>query len=158
MSVPRVKTMRLGPEEVELALEATRALERRVEGVGRDREAMGRFLRRPSNVLVVAVEGERPIGFLLAYVLDRIETERVMVCLYEIIVDPDRRRRGIGTRMMETLGEVGAEVEATKIWTITNESNRAAVRLFTGTGAERDPGGDEAVFTFEPDPAAGPRP
>jgi aminoglycoside 3-N-acetyltransferase I len=61
------------------------------------------FLSRPDNVLIVANDGGVPVGFLLAYPLDRADRDQQMMFLYEVGVAEPYRRRGIGTQMITEL-------------------------------------------------------
>jgi ribosomal protein S18 acetylase RimI-like enzyme len=134
---------RLQPEDAPLALAAVRILKppAPAPGVG----FYERFLARPENILVVATDGPQPTGFLLAYLLDRLDGDRQMVCLYEINVCEPYRRRGVGRAMIEVLKAVCGQVEARKMWLLTNRSNEAAVHLYESTGARAD---DAVLFTY----------
>ncbi len=106
-----------------------------------------RFLARPENVLIVAEEDGAPAGFLLAYVLDRVDRDRRMVCLYEIGVLPGKRRRGLGAAMVEALLSWARAQGLMKTWVITDRSNEAAMRLYARTGGRPD-AGDDVVFVW----------
>ncbi len=140
---------RLGPDDAELAFEAIRTIKQPASGPGFSVQGLTSFLARPSNVLIVASENDRPIGFLLAYLLDRVDRDRPMACLYEIDVLEARRRQGAGRRMIEALKTVCSRIEATKIWAVTNRSNAAAVGLYRDTGATSAPERDDVVFVYD---------
>jgi ribosomal protein S18 acetylase RimI-like enzyme len=136
---------RLGPEDAALAAEAVR----RIKESGRivAEETMRRFLAKPENVLIVALEAAAPVGFLVAYALDRIDRDRRMVCLYEIGVVGEERRRGHARAMVDAL-LAGCRADGVmKTWVITDRSNEAAMRLYAASGARPGPGGD-VVFVW----------
>jgi ribosomal protein S18 acetylase RimI-like enzyme len=137
---------RLRPDDSRTAFEAIRKLKGADETSGLTAESTRRFLSQPRNVLIVASSDDEPVGFLLAYRLDRMDGERPMVCLYEIEVSEPFRRRGVGRAMIESLKGVCGEVNATKAWAITQRSNEAALALYRSTGADLAAGdGDVTV-------------
>jgi ribosomal protein S18 acetylase RimI-like enzyme len=140
---------RLGSDDSLAALDAIRAL--KSPHADRTMESLRRFLSRSENVLIVASLDGRPTGFLLAYLLDRIDVDRRMVCLYEISVATGSRRRGVGRAMIECLADLCRALDATKAWTITNRSNEAALGLFTSAGAKPGAGGDDLVLFWTAD-------
>src|SRR5262249_55481827 len=77
------------------------------------------------KVLVGAEEEGQPVGFLVAYVLDRVDGDRRMVCLYEIEVAEGYRRRGIGAALVDALRALCRGRGVTKIWVIASRSNAA---------------------------------
>jgi ribosomal protein S18 acetylase RimI-like enzyme len=149
VTTPEHRVLRLGPEEAWLALEAVRTVKRPAAGPDLGVDGIRQFLSRPSNVLIVAVEADQPIGFLLAYLLDRVDRDQPMACLYEIDVLESHRRQGAGRAMVDALKAVCTQAAATKIWAITHRSNAAAVGLYRTTGAVAAPEGDDVVFVYD---------
>lgn len=94
---------RLGADESNLALEALRLLKATDGYPTPAPEHLAQFLSRPDNVLIVATADGAPVGFLLAYLLDRANRDQQMMFLYEIDVAESHRRRGIGTQMITQL-------------------------------------------------------
>jgi aminoglycoside 3-N-acetyltransferase I len=138
---------RLGPEDAALGLEALR----RVKEARADRSHevyLARFLSRPENLLVVAEDDGGPAGFLVAYALDRVDRDRRMVCLYEIGVVAERRRRGLATAMIAELLAWCRSENVMKTWVITDRANAAAMRLYARSGGHPD-AGDEVIFVFD---------
>jgi ribosomal protein S18 acetylase RimI-like enzyme len=143
-----VQVRRLGTGDFDLAFQAIHALKRPQPSFGD--EHLRRFLARPENILIVAGQEGLPIGFLLAYLLDRVDRNQRMVCLYEVEVSEPCRRRGIGRAMIETLKTICRQENAMKTWVITNRSNLAAFGLYEGTGAAINASGDEVTFVYGP--------
>jgi aminoglycoside 3-N-acetyltransferase I len=144
-----MRVRRLGVEAVALAGEAVRSLKGPAPPDSSGDRHLRPFLARPENILLVAEEDGAPVGFLVAYVLDRVDRSRTMVCLYEIEVSPASRRRGIGRAMVTELLALCRRGNAAKIWVVASRSNAAAMRLYASTGA-RAAAPDDVVFVYEP--------
>jgi len=92
------------------------------------------FLRRRSNVMIAATDAGQPVGYAIAYVLERADRTEPMLLLYEIEVAPGRRRLGVGRAMIERLKLLGGERGVFKMWVLTNHANRAARALYGASG------------------------
>jgi ribosomal protein S18 acetylase RimI-like enzyme len=144
-----VRVRRLGIEDAELAEETLRALKGDAPEASSGDGSLRPFLARPENILIVADEDGAPIGFLVAYALDRVDRSQKMMCLYEIEVLEARRRRGVGRAMVEELIALSRRENAVKVWVVASRGNAAAMRLYTSAGA-RAPADDDVVFVYEP--------
>jgi len=138
---------RLGPADAALAVEALRRVKGTAADAGFGEEYLERFLAKPENVLLLADEGGAPAGFLVAYVLDRVDRDRRMICLYEIGVLPGSRRRGLARALVEALLSFGRESGVMKTWVITERGNEAAMRLYARAGGRPD-AGEDVVFVW----------
>jgi GNAT superfamily N-acetyltransferase len=92
------------------------------------------FLRVERNILIAALCDAKPIGFTIAYLLDRAERSSPVLLLYEIEVTKAHRLRGIGRAMVERLKEVALEHGAYKMWVLTDPANHAARALYRASG------------------------
>jgi ribosomal protein S18 acetylase RimI-like enzyme len=146
-----VHITRLGTKDLDLALRAIRTLKMPLSHAALSDEYFKKLLSRAENILIVADQEDVPIGFLLAYLLDRVDRDQRMVCLYEVEVSEPDRRRGVGRAMIETLKMICGQENTMKTWVITNRSNLAAFRLYESTGATADPSGDEVSFVYKPE-------
>jgi ribosomal protein S18 acetylase RimI-like enzyme len=106
------------------------------------------FLREPRNYIDVAFDGERPIGMLLAYELQRRHGPPKMLFIYELGVDVDYRRRGIGRTLLRRAAERASECGISRAFLITDERNTAALALYRGEGAIREQD-DDVVLEFD---------
>ncbi len=113
------------------------------------------FLSKPENVFIVAVDDAAPVGYAVAYLLDRIDRDQRMMFFYEIGVSESHRRRGIGRHMITSLKWVCREENALKMWVPTGRSNIAATGLYASTGAVPLPNGDEVTYTYPRESFAG---
>lgn len=145
---PEVRARRLEAEDAGLALAAFQTLQEHRVGPGVDERHFRRFLEWPGNVLILAWVGDQAVGFLVAYVLDRVDEDRPMVCLYEIGVAETHRGTGVGRRMVEVLLDECAVIDARKAWTVTTRSNLPAARLFRRTGA-RASAQEDVVYVWD---------
>jgi ribosomal protein S18 acetylase RimI-like enzyme len=107
------------------------------------------FLANPQNYLIAAeIEGE-PVGFLLAYALERFDQDAKMIYIHEIEVAEKHRRKGIGKTLIEELQKEAERDKIIKSFILTNEANLAACELYEKTGAER-PNQDDILFVYQP--------
>ena len=119
------------------------------EGTTWDLEQGQKFLADKNNLLLLATLDGVAIGFLTAYRLQRFDTRKAEVLLYEIGVDEQYQRRGAGKALINRLKEWARQVEADEVWVLTNRSNHAAVGLYASAKATTDNSGDEVMFTFK---------
>ena len=115
------------------------------------KDYLRRFLARPENYLIVATEDYKPIGYLVAYLLDRADRDQAMMFFYEISVAESHHRLGVGTAMIKLLKKICRRQNVMKMWVHTNKSNLAAVGLYQSTGGEADASGDEITFLYAPE-------
>lgn len=109
------------------------------------------FLKSKTNVLFVALDGDTPVGFLLAYELERIDSPKPMMLLYEVEVAEAYRRQGIASTMIQGLKEICRERGILKMWVLTNEANRAAMRTYESTGGKQVDDDDLVMFLYIPE-------
>lgn len=139
---------RLEPQDKHVAVDAIRRLKAPDGYPVPSAEYLSRFLLRPENVLVVAFDADIPVGYLVAYLLDRIDRDQQMMFFYEIGVAESHRRRGVGTRMIAELKAICRMTDVMKMWVPTGRSNIAATRLYASTGAAPLPAGDEVTYAY----------
>jgi ribosomal protein S18 acetylase RimI-like enzyme len=147
----RLDVRRLLPSDAEQAFQAIRSLKHSMSNLIIDIKYVEKLLHNPSNVFIAALDENQPIGYLLAYLLDRFDHEQQMLCVYEIEVVEHRRGNGIGRSMIEALQEFCQEADLHKAWTITDQSNTAAIRLFQSSGARAEQQGVDTIFVWRPE-------
>ena len=93
-------------------------------------------LDRPDVVLLVAEEDGRLIGFVYAGLEDTdwMALRGPAGALYDLVVDPDHRRGGVGRALLEAALAALARLGAPRVVLSTAERNEAAQRLFLGAG------------------------
>ena len=100
-----------------------------------NREAATAFLAGEGNILIAAHLGNRPAGYTIAYLLDRVDRESPMLLLYEIEVACEYRCQGIARSMIDALKRIANEAGSYKMWTLTDRANDAARALYRSAGA-----------------------
>jgi len=120
------------------------------EGVVRrlaTREPQTALLADERCVLLVAFEGDEPIGFVLAYELPRRHGDPAVLFVYEVDVAESHRRRRIATALMEELSRIAATRGIGSGFVLTNESNGPAMALYASLGGTR-PADDDVLWDF----------
>lgn len=97
---------------------------------------LGSQLEQPNVVVLVAVENDEVIGYTYAGVEGRdwMSLRGRAGVLYDIIVDPERRRRGVGRMLLDATMESLESFGAPQLVLSTAERNVAAQRLFASAG------------------------
>ena len=95
-----------------------------------DRAAVSFFLE--CGGLYVVRDGDRVGGFALVVVVPRMHGERNVVWIEHIAVEPSLRRRGLATKLLETIAE--AHPEST-LHAAIHPMNGASLSLFRSVGA-----------------------
>jgi GNAT superfamily N-acetyltransferase len=111
--------------------------------------AMRLFLANPLNYLLVAVDGEKVMGYLFAYELQRPDREQSMMFLYDITVLEEYRKKGAGTALIERLKALCHNKHIMKMFVPTSRSNIAAVSLYQKTGAIISTDTDAVTLTWQ---------
>jgi ribosomal protein S18 acetylase RimI-like enzyme len=130
-----IKVRRLGADDTTDAIQAVRRLKEPHGSTEASSEHMRRLLADERNYLYVAFEDSNPVGFLIAHRFPRIDRDQDMVYLYEIDVEAEHHRKGIGTALIDALKRDCREVDVMKIWVGTEAENESARRLYESTGA-----------------------
>lgn len=97
-----------------------------------------RALENTACYFIVCLIDSTPVGYLSAFGFPAIDDDCSQVYLYDITVDEQHRRKGIGTRMIGELKRHCKEDGADHIWVGTSLENEAAQKTFEGTGASRE--------------------
>ena len=99
-----------------------------------EREPRTALLDDPGTILLVALEDGAPVGFVLAYELQRRHGHAVTLCIYEIGVDEGFRRRGIARRLLRELEALARERGVAEAFVLTDADNAPAMRLYEAAG------------------------
>ena len=100
------------------------------EGSG-DPEAL---LADPRTLMLVAFDGERPVGFVLAHELPRRHGDRAKLFVYELDVAETHRRRGIASALLARLGELARERGIRTGFVLSEPDNGPANALYRDAG------------------------
>jgi aminoglycoside 6'-N-acetyltransferase I len=104
------------------------------------------FLNDSRHHLAVAIEAGFVVGFASAvnYVHPDKSPE---LWINEVGVASTHRNRGVATKLLQALFEVGRAVGCNEAWVLTDRSNAAAMRLYASLGGIEAPR-DQVMFTF----------
>jgi ribosomal protein S18 acetylase RimI-like enzyme len=95
-------------------------------------ESVARLIARDPGALIVAVEGELVVGTLIA------AWDGWRGDLYRLSVAPERRRRGIGSRLVEA-GEARLRgLAAHRVTALVGQGDERAAAFWRATGYPRD--------------------
>ena len=96
------------------------------------------LLAKDHFIALVARDGDRVVGGLAAYVLDKFEQARGEVYIYDLAVAATHRRRGIATALIEALKPLARARGAWVIFVQADRGDTPAIRLYESLGARED--------------------
>jgi aminoglycoside 3-N-acetyltransferase I len=140
-----MKIRRLVPDDLKIGVAAIQNIKR----ARTTTRTVARFLKRPDQYFIAAIEDDQPIGFALAYELQRIDRSHPMMFLYEIEVVESHQRQGVAAAMVDLLKEICCEKRAFKMFVIASASNTAALRLYDSTFGDTRQREDGVVYTIQ---------
>ena len=103
----------------------------------------------------MATDRGEPIGFVLAYELERLDRPQPMMLFYEVNVLESKRRQGVAKAMINHLKTICQERNILKMWVLTNKANQAAMRTYESTGGQLVKEDDMVMFVYYPENFAG---
>ena len=109
------------------------------------------FLKKPGNHFIVAADKGNPVGFVLAYELDRLDNPQAMMLLYEVNVLESKRRQGLARGMITLLKTICRERNILKMWVLADGANKAAIRAYESTGGQRVKENETVMFVYSPE-------
>lgn len=143
-SLVDIEIRRLGPDD----LIAMRALNAMFGEVFEETDTYGdhppddaylsRWLGRPQAIALAALDGERVVGGLVAYELEKFEQARSEVYIYDLGVDAAWRRRGIATALIERTQAIAAEIGAWVVFIQAERDDPPAVALYDKLGEREE--------------------
>jgi [ribosomal protein S18]-alanine N-acetyltransferase len=113
-----------------------------------------KFLSSEGHHLLVALDGDSPIGFVSGVETTHPDKGTEMF-LYELSVDESHRSRGIGRALVEALGKLARDSGCYGMWVGTEADNTAAIATYRAAGAE--PPEPCVTLAWEFDPIGGAR-
>ncbi len=96
------------------------------------------LLGKSHFIALVALDRDRVIGGLAAYVLDKFEQERKEVYIYDLAVSSGYRRQGIATGLIMHLKRIARERGAYVIFVQADAGDIPAIRLYESLGTKED--------------------
>lgn len=86
------------------------------------------------TLFLVAFDGERPMGFVLAHELPRRHGDPSNLLVYEVDVAERYRRGGVGKALLDELATVARRRGIREGWVLTDEDNHPATALYRSAG------------------------
>lgn len=96
------------------------------------------LLARTDVVALVALEGQKVVGALVAYELPKFEQERSEFYIYDLAVAEKWRRRGVATAMINELKFIAKARRGWVIYVQADYGDDPAVALYTKLGSRED--------------------
>ena len=96
------------------------------------------LLADPRTLMLVAFDGAKAVGFVLAHELPRRHGDRSKLFVYEIDVAETHQHRGIGKALLARLAELARERGIKVGFVLTDEDNVAANALYRSAGGKAE--------------------
>ena len=109
------------------------------------------LLADPRTLLLVAFDGERPVGFVLAHELPRRHGEPASLFVYEIDVAESHQRRGIAAALLARLAGLARGRGIGTGFVLTEPDNGPANALYRSAGGATDSVKVEWTFSYADD-------
>ena len=109
------------------------------------------LLADPRTLMLVALDGERPVGFVLAHELPRRHGDRTKLFVYEVDVAESHQRRGIASALLRRLAGLARERGIRTGFVLTDPGNGPANALYRSAGGATESVMVEWEFRYEDD-------
>jgi aminoglycoside 3-N-acetyltransferase I len=96
------------------------------------------LLTKEHVVAIVALSGDKVLGGLVAYELDKLERMRRELYIYDLAVAAGHRRRGIATALIEHLRAIAAQRGAWVIYIQADHGDDPAISLYAKLGVREE--------------------
>ena len=106
-------------------------------------EYLRSLLTKTDFIALAALAGEKVVGGLTAYVLEKFEQERQEIYIYDLAVQEQHRRKGLATKLINELKRIAREQKAYVIYVQADKVDDAAIKLYESLGTKED------VFHFD---------
>ena len=110
-------------------------------------EATERFLDTPGHHLLLAWDGDRPVGFVSGVEMTHPDKGTEMF-LYELGVAEEAQNRGIGSALVAALHELAREKGCYGMWVLTDDDNHAALKAYRRTPPQEEAPNHLIGWTF----------
>ncbi|WP_460445526.1 GNAT family N-acetyltransferase [Angustibacter aerolatus] len=99
-------------------------------------DATARFLADPGHHLLLAHDGDQPVGFVSG--VEMVHPDKgTELLVSELGVAESHHRRGIGTALVEAIVQLAAERGCHGVWVAVDPENDAALATYRRAGADR---------------------
>ena len=109
------------------------------------------LLADPRTLMLVAFDGERPVGLALAHELPRRHGDRAKLFVYEVDVAESHQRRGIASALLARLAGLARERGISAGFVLTDPGNGPANALYRSAGGATERVTVQWKFRYEDD-------
>jgi aminoglycoside 3-N-acetyltransferase I len=102
-----------------------------------------KLLQKPDFIIYVAVHKNETIGGLTAYQLPGYYSEQSEIFIYDIAIQKEFQRKGIGKKLFLAIKEYGKQTGAKELFVAANEEDEHALDFYRSLGGKA-----EKVFHF----------
>lgn len=96
------------------------------------------LLRKPHFIALAALSGDRVVGGLAAYELEKFERARSEIYIYDLAVQEAHRRQGVATGLIRTLADLARARGAYVMFVQADPGDDPAIRLYQSLGTRED--------------------
>ena len=97
---------------------------------------LGRLLAKPHFIAVVAMHGDKVVGGLAAYELDKFEQDRREIYIYDLAVAEPHRRKGLAAALIGELRKIASQRDAYVIFVQADLGDGPAIALYESLGTK----------------------
>ncbi len=95
-----------------------------------------KMLANPHHLVFVATLNDAVIGGLTAYLLPEFETETSLVYIYDLAVQTEHQRKGIGKQLIASINKFCKQQGITEVFVQAEEKDEYAVNFYRKTGGK----------------------
>jgi aminoglycoside 3-N-acetyltransferase I len=99
---------------------------------------LARKLRKDTIVVLVALVDGRVVGGLVAYELEKFESERSEIYIYDLAVAEEHRRNGIATALINQVREIATGCGAWVVYVQADYGDEPAIALYRKLGTQEE--------------------
>lgn len=106
------------------------------------------FLNNPTNIVHVALDDDKLVGYVLAYRLNRMDNGKDILIIFHLFVKEDHQRMGIGRTLMQRIIDYANSEPLHYALLITQTNNHKARKLYESLGGYNHPDDKEVYFWY----------
>lgn len=106
------------------------------------------FLNNPTNIVHVALDDDKVVGYVLAYRLNRMDNGKDILIIFHLFVKEDHQRMGIGRTLMQRIIDYANSEPLHYALLITQTNNYKARKLYESLGGYNHPDDKEVYFWY----------
>jgi aminoglycoside 3-N-acetyltransferase I len=97
------------------------------------------LLAKPHFIALVARYGDKVVGGLAAYELEKFERDRREIYIYDLAIAEAHRRKGLATQLIKDLQHIAKTRNAYVIFVQADPEDEPAIRLYESFGKRESP-------------------